>query len=274
MPINNIFSIDVEEWFHGLVSDPARWSQFPSRLRIGLDVVLELLAAYRAKATFFVLAPLAQQYPGLIRELVDLGHEIGTHGLWHIPIYNQTPAQYKRELQRSIAILEDISGRPILGHRAPFFSVTEKNLWAFEVMVDSGLIYDSSIFPIFNTRYGIPGASRWPTVLSNGLLEFPLATWRIGRLNVPVAGGFYGRFFPNGLLKKGVRQLNQNGYPAVIYFHPWEFDPHHPVVGGDPLYRFTHYHRLERTARTLEQMLQEFRFTSVAGFLKHSQADG
>ena len=260
--MTNILTIDVEEWFHALLVRPSRWSEHASCLLAGMETLLALLDAHDVRATFFVLAPLARDYPELIRQLAANGHEIGTHGMSHQAIYNMTPAEFQAELCDSIALLEDVTGESVLGHRAPFFSISADCAWAFDVLAEAGLRYDSSVFPVHNSRYGIPNAQRIPHCLANGLHEFPLATWRLLRMNLPTGGGFYGRFFPAPLLAAGIRQLNRAGHPAVIYFHPWEFDPAHPVGPGEVsrLYRFTHYYRLGATKRTLDYLLKRFRF--------------
>ncbi len=272
MQMLNVLTIDVEEWFHGMKYAPSRWSQLESRLQVGMEVILQLLDKHLVKATFFVLAPLARQYPCLMRQLVAAGHEIGTHGMWHRPIYTLTPATFHEELCTSIAILQSITGQRVVGHRAPYFSITDESLWAFDVLMEAGIIYDSSIFPVRNSRYGIPSASRRLHKLSNGLRELPIATWRILGQNLPTGGGFYGRFFPVSMLAAGIRQLNSIGQPAVIYFHPWEFDPAHPVVTGNlkRLYRFTHYHRLHATAAVLDKLLTDFPFGTARAAIQSS----
>lgn len=270
--VANVLSIDVEDWFHGMRFDPADWPNYESRLHVGMDVLLELLDKHDVKATFFVLAPLAEQFPQMMRRLVKQGHEIGTHGMSHRPIFEQTPVEFRRELRQSIEILQDVTGEPIYGHRAPFFSITEQSLWALDVLADCGIRYDSSIFPVHNSRYGIPDAPRNPYQHGNGIYELPIATLGIGPHNLPIGGGFYGRFFPAWLLERGVRQLNAAGHPAMLYLHPWELDPDHPMIAGNVsrLYRFTHYYRLDKMAAQLDRLLSSFQFATACQVVQSS----
>jgi polysaccharide deacetylase family protein (PEP-CTERM system associated) len=263
--IVNALTFDVEDWFHGMRFAPSEWVRFEDRLRVGMDVILKLLDRYQTQATFFVLAPLAEKHPDLIRMLAAEGHEIGTHGMSHQPVYEQGRAVFSAELHQSIDILQAISGQPVIGHRAPFFSITAACRWAFDVLHAAGIQYDSSINPVRNTRYGNAAAPRTAHQLDCGLLELPIATLRWCNHNIPAGGGFYARCFPIALMRQAIYQLNALHQPAVLYFHPWEFDPQHPVIRGNisPLYRFTHYHNLHGTQRKLNTLLHDFRFGTV-----------
>jgi len=261
-PIQNMLSFDVEDWFHGLAYQTGDWHHYEDRLAEGLAVVLEILAEFKTKATFFILGPLAQSHPYLIQRIAKAGHEIGTHGWSHKPLYQQTALAIKTELYQSLHCLADITGQSIRGHRAAFFSITTQNQWALSLLAEMGLSYDSSIFPIYNRRYGIPQAPRFPYRLPSGLLELPISTLRLAGVNLPFSGGAYARLLPYRLIKWGIRRLNQQGQPAIVYFHPWEFDPHHPRLSGtvSPLYRFTHYYNLQSSANKLQALLKTFNF--------------
>ena len=208
----NILTFDVEDWYQGLDIPQARWPSFEQRLSIGLDVISELLAAHRVRATFFVLGQIASEHPGLVRRLSEAGHEIGSHGWSHTPIYRQTPNQFREELRRSLDELCMLTGQPVRGHRAALFSITAETQWALEVLADEGLAYDSSIFPVHNYRYGMPAAACFPYQLKPfSLWEFPLSTVRVGGFNVPFSGGFYARFWPYRFLRRAIRHLNDRG---------------------------------------------------------------
>ncbi|HEY3173980.1 MAG TPA: polysaccharide deacetylase family protein, partial [Thermoanaerobaculia bacterium] len=195
--ITNALTVDFEDWYQGLEIPPSGWPGLEDRIPHASRRLLDLLAGQHARATFFVLGSLAEKHPQIVKEIAAAGHEIATHGWSHTMVYRMTPETFGEELRRSIALLQDLSGRKIVGHRAPFFSITRRSLWALEILAQNGILYDSSIFPVLNYRYGIEDAPRWPYAVRNGspggLIEFPITTWRILGRNLPVAGGAYFR---------------------------------------------------------------------------------
>jgi polysaccharide deacetylase family protein (PEP-CTERM system associated) len=268
--VANALSFDVEDWYHGLCASPQEWCNYPDRLAIGMDRVLGLLDESSVKATFFVLAPLARFHPALIRTIAALGHEVASHGYSHIPIYCQTRDRFRQDVDTSIGLLEDTVGQPISGYRAPFFSVTPRTPWALDVIKQAGFSYDSSIFPVHNPRYGDPAARRFPHELPNGLWEFPLSTLQAGPLRIPFSGGVYARLLGTRLVRWAIRSLNRQNRPALVYFHPWEFDPLHPrrhFKGLSGLYHFTHYHRLNTTGPLLNRLFNVFQFGPIRSLL-------
>jgi polysaccharide deacetylase family protein (PEP-CTERM system associated) len=160
--IPNVFSVDVEDWYQGLEFDMDEWTPFNPRIDTGMDVLLDLIEQANVRATFFVLGWQAERTPGLVPRLVARGHEIATHGYSHRFVYRLSPETFRRELRRSIDVLEQQSGQKVIGHRAPYFSITADSLWALDILAEEGIRYDSSIFPTLNYRYGIPGADRYP----------------------------------------------------------------------------------------------------------------
>lgn len=269
---SNILTFDVEDWYQSLDIPIATWSSYQNRLAIGLDDILNTLATYKTHATFFVLGWTAAQNPDLIRRIAASGHEIASHGWSHTPIYRQLPAVFREELRLSIDTLQQITGQPIKGHRAAFFSITRDSLWAIQELEAAGIAYDSSIFPVYNYRYGIPDAPRFPYQLPQSKIwEIPLSTLRLGTINIPFSGGFYARFWAYSLLKYGIKRLNKQYQPAIFYFHPWEFDPPQPRLSqiSYRTARFTHYHRLHRTGHILERLLQDFRWITVRDYLSN-----
>ena len=226
----HIFTVDVEDWYQGLDLDMAEWPRFAPRLETGLSRLLGLLDDFGARATFFVVGWQADRTPALIREVARQGHEIACHGYSHRFVYRLTPAQFREEVRRSRGSLEAIVGEPVVGFRAPFFSITASALWALDVLVEEGFRYDSSIFPVWNHRYGLPGAARQPglvvTPAGAELFEIPLSTVRLPvGINVPVSGGAYFRLYPYGLTRTLIRRLERAGDRLVFYAHPWEYDP-------------------------------------------------
>jgi polysaccharide deacetylase family protein (PEP-CTERM system associated) len=269
----NALTIDFEDWYHGLEIPPADWAGFEDRIGTVGRRLLRLFDDAGVKVTFFILGHVAMRHPDLIREIAAAGHEIGTHGCSHTPVYRQSPQQFRDELSCSIQILEDLTGTRVLGYRAPFFSITARSLWALEVLGELGLRYDSSIFPVRNYRYGIEDAPRWPFEISAGpckVMEFPLSTWQICARNLPVAGGAYFRIFPYALTAHAFRQINRQGRPAVFYVHPWEIDPDHPRIPLPPRIAMTHYFNLKSTERRLRRLLDDFRFAPMKEVLNVS----
>lgn len=264
----NAFTVDWEDWYQGLEIDMDHWDGFADRLKVGTERLLALLADADVRATFFVLGRAAQSAPALLRQIRDAGHEIGTHGYSHRFVYALGPKQFRSELRQSLSVIEDILGtRCVLGHRAPFFSIVKGTEWAFDIMREEGLLYDSSVFPVQNYRYGIPDAPRWPYEVCPGFVEFPPSTWRLAGRNIPVAGGAYFRIFPYNLTRFALRSLNASGRSAAFYIHPWELDPDHPRLDLPRRISLTHYWNLERTEARLRRLMHDFSFAPMVEVL-------
>jgi polysaccharide deacetylase family protein (PEP-CTERM system associated) len=265
-PITNALTIDFEDWYQGLEIPHTQWAGYEDRVVPAGRRLLGLLEETGTRATFFVLGYVAEQHPEIVREIAAAGHEIGTHGYSHTLIYQQTPELFRREMDRTIKLLEDITGQRVLGHRAPFFSITRDSLWALEVLGELGIRYDSSIFPVLNYRYGIADAPRWPYTLAAGaqnLMEFPISTWKLLGRNLPIAGGAYFRIYPYAFTRRAFKSVNDNGHPAVFYVHPWELDPQHPRIQLPRRISLTHYFNLQKTEGRLRRLLRDFSFAPM-----------
>ena len=272
-PPLHVFTVDVEDWYQGLDFDTGEWARFAPRLETGLSRLLELLADAGARATFFVVGWQADRTPGLVREIARQGHEIACHGYSHRFVYRLDRATFREEVRRSRDTLQSLVGEPVVGFRAPFFSITTDALWALDVLVEEGFHYDSSIFPVWNHRYGIPRATRQPgliTTPAGGMLfEIPLSTVRIPArlplgLNIPVSGGAYFRLYPYGLTRALVRRLERAGDRLIFYAHPWEYDPAHPRIRlPHPVSQFTHYVNLDSMTARTRRLLADFRFVAI-----------
>lgn len=232
-------SIDVEDW-HQLVT--RRWSgQLPEcshHVESQVDRVLDIMDAHGVKGTFFVLGLVARAKPALVRKLADRGHEIGSHGTQHVPLHLLERRDVARELRESRELLADITGAPVVGFRAPEFSITEKNLWVLEEIAAAGYRYDSSIYPIVHPRYGVSTFARGPvklTLETGPLWELPLATLPLATKNVPIAGGGYFRLFPGIALEQALRSLTRRGEHVMLYFHPYEFSSTPLTLAADVL---------------------------------------
>jgi polysaccharide deacetylase family protein (PEP-CTERM system associated) len=263
--IKNGLSFDIEDWFQveNLRSAIARadWERLPRRVEANTRKILEILRVRDVKATFFFLGWIAERCPQLVREVVSDGHEIASHGYGHELIYEMTPASFREDLRRSKGLLEGMTGAPILGYRAPGFSITPRSMWALDVLRDEGFLYDSSVFPISgHDRYGFAGCDTQPFRWPNGLLETPLAVSKLLNIALPIAGGGYFRLLPYSYFRVLLKRLNAKGHPFTFYLHPWELDPHQPRIPVPFLYRFRHYVNLDRTSARLTRLLSEFAF--------------
>lgn len=271
-PLQNALSIDVEEYFQvtGFERTIARkdWETIPSRLHVGLSKVLQILDQCQVKATFFFLGWIAERYPDTVKMVADGGHEIGLHGYDHQLIYHQSPHAFEEDLSRTLAAVKKVYNGPILGYRAPSFSITEDTLWALEIIKKLGLKYDSSIFPFKRKRYGIANSPTKPYQVADGLWEVPMTTVQVLGKAIPVGGGGYFRLYPYTLTQMAIRHLNQTlAQPAIVYLHPWELDPDQPMVQADFGNTFRHRVNLDKTEKRLSQLCSEFSFVPIQEIL-------
>ena len=266
--IVNAMTIDVEDYFHVSVFDGVvprhQWDGLESRVCANTDRILEIFDERQVRATFFILGWVAERFPDLVRRIAWAGHEIASHGYAHRLVYDQRPAAFREDVRRAKALLESTAGVPVLGFRAPSYSITPRSLWALDVLIEEGYTYDTSIFPIHHDRYGIPLSARQPYWIhraAGSILEVPGSTLRWKGMNMPIGGGGYFRLLPYAWTRWGISQLNREEQrPAVFYLHPWEIDPDQPRLRTSTLGRLRHYGRLAQTEQRLRQLLSEFSF--------------
>lgn len=275
----NALTFDVEEYFHaeafaGVVR-PEEWPGLESRVVGATERILTLLARSGTRATFFVLGWVAERHPGLVRAIRDQGHEVACHGYRHQMITRLTRQQFAEDVQRAKAIIEEAAGTQIVGYRAPTFSIVRETLWSLDVLAQAGFRYDSSIFPIVHDRYGIPDAPRFPhrrdAVDGTIIAEFPLSTVSRFGWRWPVAGGGYFRLLPYAVTAWALGELNRReNQPAIVYLHPWEFDPGQPRLPVGPLTQFRHSVNVRTTEAKLARLMREFRFAPVCDVLANA----
>ena len=262
------FSADVEDYFQvealRTFCPRSKWGTFADRTLANTERLLSILDHRGVKGTFFVLGWTAKRHPDLVRRLAKAGHEVASHGYDHELIYNQSPEDFRKDVRRSRKLLQDLSGQEILGYRAPSYTVVARTTWALSILAEEGYRYDSSIFPIPRSKYGIPGAIRSPHLFQlpekRAIVEFPLPTVRCGPINIPATGGAYLRLLPFGFQKWSVKRMIRSDSPFVLTIHPWELDPRQPRFPVSRRVRFTHYHNLDKAEARLSTLLSLGRF--------------
>lgn len=261
-------TVDVEDYFQVSAFEKSvcrsRWDSLESRVTRNTDKLLEMFAGAGVTATFFTLGWVADRHPGLVRRIAAAGHEIASHGYEHRLVYDLTPEQFREDLRRARYALEQVSGQPVLGYRAPSYSITKRNMWAFDVLLEEGFVYDASVFPIHHDRYGIPDAPRHPFKIHRALgslWELPGSTVRCAGQNLPIGGGGYFRLLPYSVTRRAIQHVNTAENRAVMfYLHPWEIDPDQPRIASSLVSRFRHYQNLSSTESRLRRLLSDFAF--------------
>jgi polysaccharide deacetylase family protein (PEP-CTERM system associated) len=267
--VTNAMTIDVEDYFHveafASTIDRKDWDRLPQRVERNTERILDILAESGAQATFFVLGWIAQRHPALVRRILADGHELASHGSNHIRVDRLSPEAFRADVRQSKRVLEDAGGVLVRGYRAPTFSISRNSSWAHKVLLEEGFLYSSSVYPRKHDLYGSPGAPRTAFAPIMGMVEVPLTTVRIFRIDMPASGGGYFRLFPYCLTRWLLDQANRgNGAPAIFYLHPWEVDPNQPRQHQAPRRsRFRHYFNLGLTEHRLRRLLGDFRWARV-----------
>lgn len=278
--MKNILTIDLENWYHPEYVRREGFAGGADRVAESLGKTLRLLDECGVRATFFVVGEIVERHPELLEEIGDGGHEVAFHGYHHVPLWELDSKTFRLELDRFTSLTNEKCG----GFRAPSFSLSNETRWALKVLEEAGFSYDSSIFPSRTPLYGVWDAPMGPYRPSfedvtredetTRLWEFPLLVYSLLGVRVPMAGGFFLRFFPDYLLKRAIRQVNRRGFPAVIYVHNWELDAETPRLRLGPYASFVTYHNLGKTGRKLRRILGLFSFTSFRDYLgEHGLSD-
>jgi polysaccharide deacetylase family protein (PEP-CTERM system associated) len=268
-----IFSVDVEDWFHILAlpttPDVAQWDTLPSRVEPNFRRMLDLFSEHRVSVTCFFLGWVAERFPALVREAVERGHEIASHGYAHTLAYRMTPEAFATDVRRAKDVLEGITGKPVLGYRAPGFSVTEDTPWFFAKLAEVGYRYDSSVFPASRQHGGMtaPLAPYVITTPNGPLVEVPITVARVLGKPLCFFGGGYLRLFPYALTQRMGRRVLREERPVVFYIHPREIDPHHPRLPMGPARRFKSYVNLRTTEPKVRRILREFQVTTFERYI-------
>jgi polysaccharide deacetylase family protein (PEP-CTERM system associated) len=259
--MRHALSVDVEDWFQvgafEKVIDKGDWDSLSSRVERNTDAVLALLAECGVKATFFTLGWVAQRYPGLIRRIVEQGHELASHGWDHQRVFTMDAASFAADLARTRQTLEDAGGAAVNGYRAPSFSIDKRTPWAHRVLAEQGYAYSSSVAPVHHDHYGWPEAPRFAfrPLADAELIELPVTVADVAGRKLATGGGFF-RLLPAALTNFAIRQVTGQGHAAIFYFHPWEIDPDQPRVANAPTRsKLRHYSRLGAMAGKLRTLI-------------------
>jgi len=264
--LRNAMSVDVEDWFQvqafaGTIPRSA-WDGLELRVEANTDRILAAFDRAGVRATFFTLGWVAERQPALVRRIAAAGHELASHGFGHELVSEIGETRFREDIRRAKHVLEAVAGVPVLGYRAPTFSIGPTlTPWAHRVLAEEGYAYSSSVFPIRHDLYGSPDSPRVAhRPDAAGVTEVPMTTVRAGGRNFPCAGGGWFRLMPYSLFRAGLRRVNaSDGQPGVFYFHPWEVDPGQPEVpGARRLSRFRHRVGLGTMEARLERLLRDF----------------
>lgn len=263
-----ILSFDVEEHDRieaaaGLEVDASLKAHYRDRLAPPTEWILEELEARGLRATFFIVGRVARAHPDLVLAIQRAGHEVASHGWDHRSVLRMTPDSFREDLRKSRDVLEQVTGEAVVGFRAPTFSIVGRTSWALDILAEEGMLYDSSIYPVRHDRYGEPRAPRMPFLARGArgtILEIPPATLRAFGCNLPVGGGGYFRLFPLAVMDRGIRQAARELVPpvAMLYFHPWEFDPDMRRLPLKRLSRFRTYVGIGRSRGRLAALMSRY----------------
>jgi len=262
----NAMTVDVEDYFQVSAFEPfikkSSWDSMECRVENNTSRLLDLFGKHGVQATFFTLGWVAERYPALIKRIVEEGHELASHGYDHVRVTQQSPDEFRADVTKTKKILEDISGQEIKGYRAASYSIKKENLWALEILHETGHAYSSSIYPVKHDLYGIPDAPRYAYYPfgEDSILEIPITTLNIFGKNLPAGGGGFFRLYPYSFSRWALARINKvDKESGMFYFHPWEIDPDQPKTPGiNAKTRFRHYLNLDKFYQRLEQLLQDF----------------
>ncbi len=268
--IVNAMTVDVEDFFQVSAFERyiarADWDKMQLRAIDSTNRVLDIFAEHKISATFFTLGWIAEKSPGLIRRIVDEGHELASHGYEHVRVTEQKRDMFRQDVIRTKALLEDISGSAVNGYRAASYSINLTNLWALDELQEAGYTYSSSIYPIKHDLYGVPDAPRFAfRPLDSEFVEIPVSTFQMGKRRLPCGGGGFFRLYPYRLSRFAIKHLNINEQqPVIFYFHPWEIDPAQPRIKDISLKaRFRHYLNLSRMESRIVQLVKHFQWARM-----------
>jgi len=277
--MNAIMSVDVEEWFHipsgkDNIITFDKWDSTPQRVQYVVPKFLDLFEKNNVRATFFFLGWIAEKHPELVKETLSRGHEIATHGYAHKLIYNQTRIEFKDDIRKAKSIIENLTGKEVIGYRAPGFSITPQTEWVFDILAKEGFKYDSSIFPGKRFFGHYDGFSKTPVIVKtadNEIIEFPQTLIELGFIKLSCFGGGYFRLFPGFMIKKFSKTILRKNRPLIIYIHPRDIDLEQPDIVFPFLKKFRHYVNISKTTKKLDQITKLHNFKSFESVMSDTK---
>jgi len=275
--VKSILTVDVEDWFHILDLPsglgPSDWESLPSRVEGNFRRLLDIFDEREVKVTCFFLGWIAERHREVVRDAARRGHEVASHGYRHALVYDMTPDDFGRDASDSRKLLEDISGSSVLGYRSAGFSTTDKTPWFFDMLIEAGYAYDSSIFPAARQHGGQKAAALAPYVVTrrpSPFVEFPISVARVLGTRVCFFGGGYLRLFPYWIVKMMAGRVLREKRPVVFYVHPREIDPGHPRMRMGLRRRFKSYVNLRTTEPKIRKIVRDFQLTTFREFLSEN----
>lgn len=255
------FTVDMEDWYQGIGLPIEAWTSFEKRIHIGHYKLLNLLSKKGIKATYFVLGKVIEEFPELVREIKAEGHEIACHTYSHPFLYDLSPEEFRKEIQKCKELITPIQ-EGYNGFRAPYFSVDNRNIWVMDILKEEGFTYDSSLFPGNTGRTRLDNSDKEIDALGNGLKILPISTFKMGTFDFGTGGGYF-RLLPYRYFRKRLSSLLETK-PAIFYIHPWELDPEQPGMNGiSRRINLTHYINLKGTEKKLENLVSDFDFCTL-----------
>ncbi len=279
--MKNILTVDLEDWFSVETLQKKfnkdDWSGLESVVRRNTETILSIFENKGVKATFFVLGWIADKYPSLVSDVASRGHEIACHSYYHRMVSSISPDEFRQDTRKAINAILGACGILPIGYRSPSWGMRLDMTWAFEVLIELGFEYDSSIFPIHHDIYGDPGSPRTMHQVKvdseKSILEIPASTLKIFGSRFPIGGGGWLRQFPYWFTHRGIRKLNSQNIPAVIYFHPWEIDVNIPRVELSLKNRIRQYGNLGTMRMKVEKLLDDFDFQPMKNYIDSTRKD-
>jgi polysaccharide deacetylase family protein (PEP-CTERM system associated) len=276
--MKNALTVDVENWYDASLLSPYIPDGYrDDRVAGATREVMDLIEGFGVRATFFVLGKVAEEHPGLVEEIAGRGHEVASHGWGHRLAYEQTEGEFEEDLERSLEILERLSGRKVMGYRAASWSAGAETPWFFDVLIRNGIEYDSSLFPVKTPLFGSPDNPRRPHRIERpvgSLVEFPASSFRFLGKTFPVGGGASLRLLPLAVSRWGLQKLIREGLPAVVYLHPWEIDTGTSFPAMPAKTRLLHSLGRKGMKRKLRRLLENFSFQPMAGLVSEVPGNG
>lgn len=277
----NILSVDLEDWHDSAyLRDYVNIENKIDRIVPATENILNVFKKYNTKATFFTLGSIAEKYPELIKNISNEGHEIASHGFTHTPVWNHSPDDFENEIRKTNKLLEEITGKKVIGFRAPYASLNQETSWIIDVLKSEGFLYDASLFPMKTPLYGVKNAPLQiyrissDNILENDnesvLIEIPFTVYKSALFTIPCTGGVYGRFLPFNALNILLKNIRKDR-AVNFYFHPWETDIKIPKIGVPLKNKIISYYNTKSYLKKIEKLLQKYKFTSIQHYLVENQ---